>query len=209
MDVYGTLLDTHIYRSSLRNIVEDLGLSDDQRKEAVELVLTTHFSGVREMAKAIERRFSLGPTADSALRRTEEEIAEHLMSFKLFEGVPEVISELRSDGRKLALVTNVSSPYLEPILRLGVNKLVDQPVYSCLAGCKKPDPEIFRIAMNALGTGPGETVMVGDNPRDDIAGAVAAGIRSILIEPEIIDHDADMTVGSIGEIPGAVRGLSG
>jgi putative hydrolase of the HAD superfamily len=207
LDVYGTLLETHIFRSSLRHISEGLGLSDEQKSEAVGLALTTHFETIRDAAGAIEARFGLGPVSESALALTEAEISEHLASFRLFDGVPEVIDELRSDGRRLALVTNVSSPYLEPILRLGVNKFVDHPVYSCKAGCRKPGPEIFHIAMNALEVSPEDAVMVGDNPHDDVAGALAAGIKSVLIDSEIDCPDADAIVDSIRDVPAAVREL--
>jgi HAD superfamily hydrolase (TIGR01549 family) len=209
LDVYGTLLDTYIFRSSLRHIADDLGLSEEERIEAVKLALTTHFPTIRDAARAIERMFGRSPTSETAMALTEMEIAEHLASFKLFDGVPGVIDRLRSGGHKLALVTNVSSPYLEPIMRLGVNKLVDHPVYSCKVGFRKPDPEIFRIAMETLEVTPEETVMVGDNPRDDVEGAIAAGIKSVLIDAELDYPGADLIVPSIRDVPGAVLKLNG
>jgi 4-nitrophenyl phosphatase len=43
----------------------------------------------------------------------------------------------------------------------------------------KPNPEIFELALERLGLGREETVMIGDTPETDIAGATAAGLRSI------------------------------
>ena len=43
----------------------------------------------------------------------------------------------------------------------------------------KPNPEIFELALERLGVGREETVMIGDTPETDIAGATAAGLRSI------------------------------
>jgi putative hydrolase of the HAD superfamily len=45
----------------------------------------------------------------------------------------------------------------------------------------KPDPAPFHHACEALGVAPGETVHVGDSPASDVAGAAAAGLRSVLV----------------------------
>ena len=51
------------------------------------------------------------------------------------------------------------------------------------AGVSKPDPRIFRIALERLGCAAGEAVMVGDSWSADIVGARAAGIRAIWFNP--------------------------
>jgi putative hydrolase of the HAD superfamily len=44
---------------------------------------------------------------------------------------------------------------------------------------KKPDPEPFRLALEMLNAGPGETVLVGDSPRRDIEPCRNLGIRTV------------------------------
>jgi FMN phosphatase YigB (HAD superfamily) len=51
------------------------------------------------------------------------------------------------------------------------------------AGVPKPDPEIFRIALEAAGAAPAEAVMVGDSWAADVAGAHHAGIVPIWFNP--------------------------
>jgi len=46
----------------------------------------------------------------------------------------------------------------------------------------KPDPEFFHLALTDLGCPPGEAVMIGDDVRDDVCGAVEAGLRGILVQ---------------------------
>lgn len=46
----------------------------------------------------------------------------------------------------------------------------------------KPQAGIFGAALERLGLAPEETIMVGDTPDTDIAGATAAGLRSVLVE---------------------------
>ena len=60
---------------------------------------------------------------------------------------------------------------------------VDVLVVSEEAGVSKPDPAIFRIALDALHVGADEAVMVGDSWAADILGAQAAGIRAVWFNP--------------------------
>jgi putative hydrolase of the HAD superfamily len=45
-------------------------------------------------------------------------------------------------------------------------------------GRRKPDPEIFQRALDALGVAPQEALFVGDTLASDIAGAAALGLRT-------------------------------
>ncbi|MEU4741190.1 HAD-IA family hydrolase [Actinosynnema sp. NPDC023658] len=59
---------------------------------------------------------------------------------------------------------------------------VDSFVLSFEHGVVKPDPAIFRIALDELGTAPGETLMVGDRATHDGAG-VDLGMPTLLVPP--------------------------
>jgi HAD superfamily hydrolase (TIGR01450 family) len=59
-------------------------------------------------------------------------------------------------------------------------------VRECLPGVSfevvgKPQPALFRVALDRLGFSPGEAVLIGDNPATDGAGAKAAGVDFIQI----------------------------
>ena len=63
-------------------------------------------------------------------------------------------------------------------VRVGV--IVD----SAVAGVAKPDPAIFGIALEALGVPASKTVLhVGDSVRYDVAGALAAGLQPVHLDP--------------------------
>lgn len=47
----------------------------------------------------------------------------------------------------------------------------------------KPSPSLYEAACNVLGVPFGESVMIGDNPDTDIAGARALGMAAILVPP--------------------------
>ncbi len=55
---------------------------------------------------------------------------------------------------------------------------------SAVVGVAKPDPEIFRLALDALGVPAGRAVLhVGDSLRYDVAGALAAGLQPVHMDP--------------------------
>jgi HAD superfamily hydrolase (TIGR01509 family) len=89
---------------------------------------------------------------------------------------------LRKRGTRIGIVSNVPQD-LRPIFAAhGLTELVDSFTHSFEVGAEKPDPAIFLRACEALGTKPGETLMVGDHPVAD-AGALVAGLRFHLLAP--------------------------
>jgi putative hydrolase of the HAD superfamily len=55
-------------------------------------------------------------------------------------------------------------------------------VESSVAGVRKPDPEIFRLGIKALGFSPGEIVVIGDSYDKDIVPATASGCQTIWLK---------------------------
>ena len=71
----------------------------------------------------------------------------------------------------------------------------------------KPAPEIYQAALAALGVGAGEAVMVGDNPNDDVKGALAAGLAGAVLVDRKGYWEFDVPiVRSLAELP-ALLGL--
>jgi putative hydrolase of the HAD superfamily len=46
---------------------------------------------------------------------------------------------------------------------------------------RKPDPRIYRVALDELGVEPAEALFVGDGANDELAGAERVGMRAVLI----------------------------
>ncbi|MHC1589725.1 MAG: HAD family hydrolase [Candidatus Hecatellaceae archaeon] len=85
---------------------------------------------------------------------------------------------------KLGVVTNFTyAPAMREILsKIGVLDLLDAVTISHEVGWRKPHPKIFQSALKAAKAEARETVFVGDDPYDDVAGARKAGIFSVLVE---------------------------
>lgn len=96
-------------------------------------------------------------------------------------GAVETIAELRSRGLKLGLISVCSEDVPDVWDETAFAGLFHSTVFSCSVGMRKPDPRIYRLALDELGVAPGEAVFVGDGANDELAGAERAGMRAVLI----------------------------
>ncbi len=71
---------------------------------------------------------------------------------------------------------------LRKIHKLGLSQYVDVLVTSEEAGSEKPHAIMFLLALNKLDVSPHEAIFVGDNPINDIEGANAVRMDSVLIK---------------------------
>jgi len=124
--------------------------------------------------------------ADAAVPGIASALYERVMDPSAWIPYPDsapTLRALRSRGVRIGIVSNVPRD-LRPIFSgHGLADLVDAFTHSFEVGAEKPDPAIFLRACEALGTQPGETLMVGDHPVAD-AGAVVAGLRFHLLPPD-------------------------
>jgi len=110
-------------------------------------------------------------------------------------GAHDGLSAIAALGIPVGIVSNSNGLVEEDLRRIGVCYAADsQPSAGCVevgvvidshvVGVAKPDPEIFRIALHALGVTAGEEVIhIGDSLRYDVAGALAAGLRPVHLDP--------------------------
>jgi HAD superfamily hydrolase (TIGR01509 family) len=92
-----------------------------------------------------------------------------------------LLEALRARGLKLGLVSNAFDPpdlLHRDLAQLGIAERLDVALFSSEVGRRKPDPEIFRRALDALGVDPPDALFVGDTLASDIAGAAALGMRT-------------------------------
>jgi len=113
-------------------------------------------------------------------------------------GVAEGLTALRATGVKMAVVSNADG-HVERVLReIGVCQVgdgagveVDAVIDSTVVGVAKPDPRIFKIALERLGVDPRRAVHVGDIVGADVVGAQSAGIRPLHFDPHHLCHADD------------------
>ncbi len=107
-----------------------------------------------------------------------------------------VLARLTEQGRGLGLVSNTFwSPEMHDadLVRFGLLEYLPVRVYSCAAGFTKPDPRIFREALDRLDVAPAEAVFVGDKLDVDVAGPQKIGMRAVQVaSPYRVEHNPDI-----------------
>jgi HAD superfamily hydrolase (TIGR01493 family) len=92
---------------------------------------------------------------------------------------------LRDRGLKIGVVSNTAHDLRPFFAAKGFADLIDAYALSYEIGVQKPGRAIFDAASRMLGTSPGETLMVGDDPVSD-GGAGAAGLRLYILPPHTL-----------------------
>ena len=126
-----------------------------------------------------------------------------LANYRVFEDVPPVLERLRDAGMVLGVVSNFEE-WLEQLLeQLGVRQYFSVSVVSGIEGVEKPDPRIFRLAMERARVRPDVSVYVGDNPEFDVDPALEAGMFPVLLDRRARFPDAPgARITSMGQLPG-------
>jgi len=165
----------------------DISRHDEARAAAVEkLQKHPDFRHDEEIWIEFAERIVLGmggdPAGARAIAYEVERAWERSENFDIYEDVEPVLGELRAHGLLIGLVSNGARDLREFVRHHGLD--VDVTVASRYHGKVKPDPTIFRKALDRLGGEPAGAAMVGDQLDDDIEGARTLGMRAVLVDRE-------------------------
>jgi putative hydrolase of the HAD superfamily len=109
--------------------------------------------------------------------------AAYLEARRPTAGAAALLRALRPHGRIGVVSNNVMNEQAAKMIVCGLREHVDALVVSEEVGIAKPDPRIFRVALDRLGAPADDAVMIGDSWSADVAGALAAGIRPVWFNP--------------------------
>jgi putative hydrolase of the HAD superfamily len=120
----------------------------------------------------------------------------------------EALPALAATGVRLAIVSNSDGTLEERMADAGVVQVgpgrgvaLVALIDSGVVGIEKPDPRIFELALTACGVRPEAAVHVGDSRRTDVAGALAAGIRPLHLDPYDLCRDRSHEhIRDLGEV---------
>ena len=104
------------------------------------------------------------------------------MDLVLFDDVLPALDGLKKRGLILGMISNIERDMNAALTKLGLASKLDVVVTSQDAGFAKPQPEIFRYAMQQAKVQPAEAVYVGDQYQVDVIGSNNAGMRGILLD---------------------------
>jgi putative hydrolase of the HAD superfamily len=124
----------------------------------------------------------LDQTKALSLARGVLDLLSSPAGYMVFDDTVATLDQLRSDGFRLGIISNWESWLPDLLEGMGIAHYFDHVVISGMCGLEKPDPGIFKEALDTSGYRPEEILYVGDSMTHDIEPAKMVGIRTVLID---------------------------
>ena len=193
-DLGATLVDeSDVYKSRCEYAINQLNIEPEEFMNRVYEEAKVSPTPIRTAAKAYGVTL---PEWDNSLE-------------KLYDSAYGVLSALH--GRyKLGIIANQSLGTQERIDKWGIGQFFDVVIASAEAGCAKPDPGIFTMALRKAGCKAEDAVMIGDRLDNDIIPAKKLGMKTVWVRQgyaiyQNIDDESkrpDLIVDTIEELKG-------
>ena len=209
-DAYGTLFDVH---SAVGKYSDRLGDVSD-RVSSVWRTKQLEYTWLRSLMKkhadfwqvtqdALDYALDVFNIKDPQLR---SDLINAYLELKCYPEVPDTLVKLKDSGRQIAILSNGSAAMLEAVVKSsGLNDLVQTLLSVELAGTFKPDPAVYRLAVDRLGVMAEEIVFLSSNAWDAV-GATAFGLRVAWInrfdqQPERLPFQPEIEIQTLDELP--------
>jgi putative hydrolase of the HAD superfamily len=217
-DLFGTLID-NFSRPEYMSVLKEMATILDVPKDSF---VSLWFD------KFIERSTGVYKTTEDAIRYTagdlnpvitEKQIARAAKirleytrnTINPRPGAAEVLGSIRASGYGTGLISDCTCEITAVWDSTALAPLFDVAVFSCVAGIKKPDPRIYRMATEGLGVEPRDCLYIGDGSSHELTGALQAGMHPVLIrvpyetsDDHYLDREEDWegpVISSLREVP--------
>ena len=197
---YGMEVDPSKFERGVASAAPLLNSDDDVYDPEIFIAYTSHI---------IQKMGGAGPRIDECSREIYREWAA-CQHFELYDDVPSVLRQLADSGLHIGLISNTHLCLASFQSHFELQGLISATVSSSDHGLMKPHPSIFTAALQLLGVAAAEAVMVGDSVRQDIQGALGAGMRAILLNrgdtPTALSTLDVPVIRSLRELPALLIG---
>jgi putative hydrolase of the HAD superfamily len=215
LDALGTLVTFEppapLLRAELR---ERLGLevSEDRAKAAIRAEIAYYRAHLHE-GRAADALADLRRRCAEAMRPAlgtdapTDALTAALLAALRFRAYPDAVPALRALralGLRLVVVSNWDVSLHDRLEETGLAPLLDGAVASAELGHAKPDRAAFAHALDLAGAPPEAALHAGDSPREDVEGALAAGLRAVLVVRDGAPrppHPGVPAIASLAELP--------
>ena len=132
--------------------------------------------------------------------------------FEMYDDVAAVFRQLADAGVRIGLISNTHRCLASFQTHFELQGLVSATISSSDHGLMKPHPSIFSAALQLLGVSAGDAVMVGDSFKHDVEGALAVGMRAVLLNrgdaaaPRVAGDHRVPVIRSLRELPALLIG---
>jgi len=184
-DLFHTLVDVGRVPESVGRYTADvLGVSRQHWNAAcfsdVHEIRTPscHRDVIQTLAHSLDPDISM--QAIDAATRDRQQRFDHAL-IEIDTDVLALLKRLKQGKLKLALISNASTGEVSAWPASPLAGLFETAVFSCECGHAKPEPAIYKLALEKLGVSAGECLYVGDGGSDEHRGARESGMRTVLL----------------------------
>ena len=119
-------------------------------------------------------------------------------NFELYDDVAAALGDLKAAGIRVGLISNSHRCLASFQSHFALQGLVSAAISSSEHGFMKPHASIFAAALQLVNVPAGNALMVGDSVRQDVEGALAAGMRAVLLHRGDGEHEDARTLAARG-----------
>jgi HAD superfamily hydrolase (TIGR01493 family) len=181
-------VDGHVQAELMRRLTAPTGRSVDMDDEQYRNWIN------RDLEPHLHREAYLHVLRESGVAEHQaRELYDRLIdpaSWTPYPDTAAVLAGLKRQGLRIAVVSNIAFDLRPAFAALGVLGDIDEVVLSYEVGAVKPNAEIFATALDRLGVGGADALMVGDSEEAD-GGARALGCAFALVDPLPTDERPD------------------
>jgi putative hydrolase of the HAD superfamily len=161
---------------------------------------------VRYIARIIEEMGGTGDRLNACAREIYDEWAA-CHHFKLYEDVEPALRALSEAGLKIGLISNTHRCLSAFQEHFELDGLIDGAISSSEHGYMKPHPSIFEAGLKLLDVTAPDAVMVGDSLAADVQGAIAVGMRGVLVHrsTDPVPDAGVPVIRTLRELPALLR----
>lgn len=142
------------------------------------------------------------PISDHTIGLLSTQYLEQLSTFShLLPDAREILEYLKPHYRLHIITNGFHEVQAKKLSNANIHEYFNLVINSEMAGVKKPDPYIFKLALRRAGIPPHKALMIGDNVEADILGARAVGFHTLHFNcGGVRDHRCDQMVTALSEI---------
>lgn len=115
------------------------------------------------------------------------------------EGARELLGKLSKEYLIGVLTNGFNEVQYRKLMNSGLDRYIQRVVISDEIGVQKPDERLFRYAERETGATADTAIMIGDNPKNDVQGALDAGWKAIYYDckGKEFESDSDRYLGRV------------
>ena len=209
-DAYGTLFDVHSAVGKHRERMGDIAdqVSSVWRTKQLEYtwlrsLMRRHADFWQVTQDGLDYAFDMYDVKDADLKK---DLIEAYLHLDCYPEVPDALSELKTRGFEVAILSNGTPTMLEAAVSNSGLETVISKIFSVeRAGVFKPDPRVYQIAVDELNLKPAEIVFQSSNAWDALGAAVfgfrVAWVNRFGQNPERLPGRPDVEIKTLSELP--------